>query len=212
MSLRDLFEKKAKDLFEEPRIYTIEELEHMTGFEEFMSAGTTMKADDMTVQGEDLTIKGWSKKEPFEPGKPPRMVLSFHEIEQELGLNQTNIKMLKVFFPEAGPDDLLGKRINVYKDPTVSINGKVVGGLRIRLPIHGGGGGTIGGGNGAPPSANAPTDVVGSFKKMIAAQSDEAGLKALGEQIKGREDLTVEQKTELSVAYEQAKQAMAAFG
>ena len=56
-------------------------------------------------------------------------------------LNKTNMARLKHIFPEAKmTSDLIGKVINVFNDPMIEFQGRIVGGLRIRqaqaAPAH----------------------------------------------------------------------------
>jgi len=50
-------------------------------------------------------------------------------------LNSTNIQLLAKACESEDTDDWIGKKVIIYSDPNVSFGGKLVGGLRVKLPI-----------------------------------------------------------------------------
>lgn len=66
-------------------------------------------------------------------GDDQRWVLYFNEHPKGLKLNNTNIRLLEAGFG-SNADAWAGQRVQVYNDPTVTMAGQVVGGVRIRCP------------------------------------------------------------------------------
>lgn len=62
-----------------------------------------------------------------------KWVLYFREEAKGMALNVTTIRVLEGGFGDDS-DMWVGKRVMVYVDPSVSFGGRVVGGLRLRLP------------------------------------------------------------------------------
>lgn len=70
----------------------------------------------------------------FDDGNEQR-IASFHECEEELGLNVTNWDTLDAMSGNTGDDDnFVGLRIELYVDPTVRFKGKLSPAIRIRKP------------------------------------------------------------------------------
>ena len=59
----------------------------------------------------------------------------FEEFKKPMVLNSTNLQLLAKACGSEESDDWIGKKVTVYADPNVSFGGKLVGGLRIKLPI-----------------------------------------------------------------------------
>jgi hypothetical protein len=59
----------------------------------------------------------------------------FTELPKPMVLNSTNLQLLAKACGSEESDDWIGKTVTVYADPNVSFGGKLVGGLRIKLPI-----------------------------------------------------------------------------
>lgn len=62
-----------------------------------------------------------------------RWVLYFREREKGMVLNITTIRVLEQAYG-GDTDHWIGNKVMVYVDPNVSFGGKVVGGLRLRMP------------------------------------------------------------------------------
>jgi hypothetical protein len=84
---------------------------------------------------ETYTIKGVRQDNLAKDGQPDEMrwVLGFAEVNKPMVLNITSIRVLEQAFG-GDTDDWKGKQVIVYTDPNVSFGGKVVGGLRLRIP------------------------------------------------------------------------------
>lgn len=59
----------------------------------------------------------------------------FEEFKKPMVLNSTNIQLLAKACGSEESEDWLGKKVIIYADPNVSFGGKLVGGLRVKLPI-----------------------------------------------------------------------------
>lgn len=62
-----------------------------------------------------------------------RWVLYFQEHPKGMVLNTTTIRVLEAAFGDDS-EMWVGKRVKVYVDPTVSFQGRIVGGLRLMPP------------------------------------------------------------------------------
>lgn len=71
--------------------------------------------------------------EPMQGSNDTKWVLFFREHPKGMVLNTTTIRVLEQAFGEDS-DDWIGKRVKVYVDPSVSFQGRIVGGLRLRTP------------------------------------------------------------------------------
>lgn len=83
---------------------------------------TIAKFDNQNVARED------------EPEDKKWVVYFAEHGDKGMVLNPTNIQLLKIAAGVDGPDQAIGKKVEVYEDPTVSYGGKITGGLRIRAP------------------------------------------------------------------------------
>jgi hypothetical protein len=86
-------------------------------------------------RGETLTID-LIKEETFrekDGTEQTKAVLHWVEDRPPMNLNKTNLNFLIIEF---GPEeaDYAGRKVEVFHDPTVEMGGKLVGGLRLRLP------------------------------------------------------------------------------
>ncbi len=61
-----------------------------------------------------------------------KAVIKFLEYEKPMTLNTTNAQLIAHALGSDETSDWVGKQIVVYNDPTVSMKGKLVGGLRVR--------------------------------------------------------------------------------
>lgn len=68
------------------------------------------------------------------PDAESKWVLHFNETDKGLSLNKTNIQMLEIVCGSDDTDNWKGKQIVLFWDPTVDYMGKMVGGIRIRVP------------------------------------------------------------------------------
>ena len=64
-----------------------------------------------------------------------KWAIRFQELKKPMVLNSTNIQLLAKACESEDTDDWIGKKVIIYSDPNVSFGGKLVGGLRVKLPI-----------------------------------------------------------------------------
>ncbi len=80
------------------------------------------------------TIKGVKLEDlGKDEAKEERWILYFREQQKGMVLNVTTIRVLEQAFG-GDTDQWIGNKVMVYVDPNVSFGGKVVGGLRLRIP------------------------------------------------------------------------------
>jgi hypothetical protein len=81
-----------------------------------------------------LTIESFGEEEiKTENGPIEKYVLRFEEIEDRgFVVNSINSQLLEALYGD--DEDWIGKRIEVFTDPTISFGNKVTGGLRLRRP------------------------------------------------------------------------------
>lgn len=63
-----------------------------------------------------------------------KWAIRFSELKKPMVLNSTNIQLLAKACDSEDSDDWIGKKVVIYADPNVSYGGKLVGGLRVKLP------------------------------------------------------------------------------
>jgi hypothetical protein len=83
-----------------------------------------------------LTVRSCEPHNVAKEGAEPenKWCLSFEESDKPLVLNSINIQLCERIFASDDTDDWVGKRIVLYTDPTISFQGKVTGGIRVRAP------------------------------------------------------------------------------
>lgn len=83
-----------------------------------------------------MTVTGCNPHNVAKEGVEPQMkwCLEFEESDKPLVLNSINIQLCEKVFGSDDTDDWVGKRIVLYTDPTISFQGKVTGGIRVRAP------------------------------------------------------------------------------
>lgn len=90
------------------------------------------------VDGEvDVTITKIGQVNVARDDEQPEMkwAVKFQEFKKPMVLNSTNIQLLAKACGSEDTDDWIGKTVTIFADPNVSFGGKLVGGLRVRLPI-----------------------------------------------------------------------------
>lgn len=95
-----------------------------------------------------VTIKEVTQENVAKEGAPQdlKWALHFEEVEKPLVLNSTNGQLIAQITGSEDTDGWPGKYIVLYKDPNVSFQGKLIGGIRVRAPKKGA----------APPAKPAP--------------------------------------------------------
>lgn len=96
-----------------------------------------LKQEDLEEDEERvLTIKAVKLEDmPGDQGEQ-RYCLYFKEEAKGMVLNVTNIRIIERRYG-GDTDEWVGNKIKLYVDPSVSFGGKIVGGLRIRVPKSG---------------------------------------------------------------------------
>ena len=94
-----------------------------------------LKKEDVG-NGALMTITGCEQHNVAKEGAGIEMKwsLSFAETDKPLVLNSTNLQLCAQICGSDDTDDWNGKKIVLYTDPTVSYQGKVIGGIRVRAP------------------------------------------------------------------------------
>lgn len=90
--------------------------------------------------GVTVTISHYTHQNVAQDNEPKqeRYVLHFQEDIKPLVLNKTNGSLIEMV---TGSDDLEAwaqQKITLYRDPTISFGGKIVGGIRVQVPTTGG--------------------------------------------------------------------------
>ena len=100
-----------------------------------MSEGKYLKKEDFP-QPALLTIKAFTRENVARDNEPPefKWTVHFNEVERGLVLNQTNLQLLQLATGCVETESAIGKKVVLYNDPTVSMAGKLTGGVRIRAP------------------------------------------------------------------------------
>jgi hypothetical protein len=93
--------------------------------------GTYLKGADIAGQEWEVTISGAEKGKPddFYP-----IYLSFHEIEQTMGLNKGNYLMVKENTGSSDTEKWIGKKIVLFGTRDQNPQGEIVDVVRIRPP------------------------------------------------------------------------------
>jgi hypothetical protein len=83
-----------------------------------------------------MTVTGCEPHNVAKEGADPenKWCLTFEETEKPLVLNAINIQLCERIFGSDDTDHWIGKRVVLYVDPTISFQGKVTGGIRVRAP------------------------------------------------------------------------------
>ena len=60
--------------------------------------------------------------------------LHMRNVEKPMVLNSTNLQLIAQITGQTNTDNWPGKQIVIYNDPTISMGGRITGGLRVRAP------------------------------------------------------------------------------
>ena len=98
------------------------------------SGAQFLKKDDIIPGGQVVTIAKFEMTdiEDRDVGTKQRMCVHFQELDKPLVLNSTNAQALKLFTCAEMPFDAIGKKVEIYVDPSVSFGGQIIGGIRFR--------------------------------------------------------------------------------
>lgn len=82
------------------------------------------------------TIRGYKEVNVAKEGADPqlRWTLTFHELDKPMTLNSTNGQIIAAIAGSGEFKDWIGLKVVLYRDPNVSFGGKLVGGIRCRVP------------------------------------------------------------------------------
>src|SRR5678816_3147353 len=82
------------------------------------------------------TVEAVIQKNIAKEGAEPveKWCMNFRETDKPLVLNSTNIQLCQTIFGSDDTDDWVDQPIVLYTDPSVSFQGKVIGGIRVRKP------------------------------------------------------------------------------
>lgn len=128
--------------------------------------GPDLKTDSGDYRTMTLTIAGEVTTAKFDDGGEQRLI-SFREIDKQLGLNRTNWQEIMEISGKDDDEDWAGTVIEVYFDKNVMFGGKKVGGIRIRRP---------GGSSNAAPSGPVPvTSKAGAYLRWKQLRGDDTG-------------------------------------
>jgi hypothetical protein len=89
------------------------------------------------VDGEVVvTVKKFGQVNVAQEDQPEdlKWAVKFAEFKKPMVLNSTNIQLLEKIGGSDELNDCIDKQVTLYVDPSVSFGGKIVGGLRFRLP------------------------------------------------------------------------------
>ena len=94
-----------------------------------------LKREDVGA-GVLVTIRGLTQENVAKEGAAPehKWCLHFDELEKPLVLNSTNGQLIAQIAKSEETDDWTGTKVVLYDDPSVSFQGKLVGGIRVRAP------------------------------------------------------------------------------
>ena len=83
-----------------------------------------------------VTIRSDDKVNVAKEGVEPQYehALTFDEFEEPLTVNITNGELIAAIMGSRKSKDWIGRKIVLYREPTVRYKGKVTGGIRVRAP------------------------------------------------------------------------------
>ena len=96
----------------------------------FTGSAKYLGKTDVNEMGITLTISGFGV-EKFQDGREKPYV-TWAEGAKPMLLNKNNINRLKVIIGSTNTAAMIGRRVQVFTDPMVEMQGQLVGGLRIR--------------------------------------------------------------------------------
>ena len=95
-----------------------------------------LKQSDLDGETEVTIVKVGQLNVAREDQEPEmKWAIRFQELKKPMVLNSTNIQLLAKACESEESEDWVGKKVTIYADPNVSYGGKLVGGLRVKLPI-----------------------------------------------------------------------------
>lgn len=100
-----------------------------------LSQSRFLKKEDVG-KGMLVTVKGWTEENVEPEGKPKKFkfVLHWEEEVKPLVLNSVNGQLIEQITGSDDFDNWAGHKLVLYTDPNVMMEGKLVGGIRVRAP------------------------------------------------------------------------------
>lgn len=92
--------------------------------------GNYLKKEDFEPE-RTMTIKGCSLYE-FKDDDKKKPGITFEEDDRPLIMNKTNWGLISTYLGSDDTDDWIGKQVTLYNDPSISMGGKLVGGVRVK--------------------------------------------------------------------------------
>ena len=98
-----------------------------------LSESKYLKKEDVDT-GILVTIKSCGLENMAMDGQPVsnKLVIMFNEQEKGLACNVTNAHVIAAILGQDDTDNWTGQKIVLYNDPTITFQGKVTGGIRVR--------------------------------------------------------------------------------
>ena len=101
-----------------------------------MTEGKYLRKEDVGEPGEGTicTIQGLKKANIARDDEEPKekWLLKFREFSKPMVMGSTTLQLAAMILGSKETDEWIGKRIEVYHDPSVTFGDKLVGGLRFR--------------------------------------------------------------------------------
>lgn len=95
-----------------------------------------LKQSDLDGETEVTIVKVGQMNVAREDEQPEmKWAVKFEEFKKPMILNSTNIQLLAKACGSEESDEWIGKKVVIFADPNVSFGGKLVGGLRVKLPV-----------------------------------------------------------------------------
>ena len=100
-----------------------------------LGSSSYLKKDDV-MPDKLVTINGCGMENMAMDGQPRemKMVIHFDEFEKGLACNVTNARVIAAILGADDTDDWIGRKVVLYNDKTITFQGKVTGGIRVREP------------------------------------------------------------------------------
>ena len=92
-----------------------------------------LKKDDV-VPDVLVTIKSCELENMAMDGEPVenKLVVHFEEMDKGLACNVTNARIIAALLGSEDTDDWAGKQVVLWNDKTISFQGRITGGIRVR--------------------------------------------------------------------------------
>jgi len=95
-----------------------------------------LKQSDLDGEVEVTILKVGQLNVAREDAEPEmKWAAKFQEFKKPMVLNSTNLQLLAKACESEESEEWIGKKVVIYADPNVSFGGKLVGGLRVKLPV-----------------------------------------------------------------------------